>query len=429
MRPDEADEGDDLPGCEDAVDHRVELGRVMPIEAGCDLCDQPGTGEHLVPPHQLTTRIEHLSGERVDLRAGQPQRKPRADGAGVLEGRGETLDAPPHLGELSLPVGEELIGAGVALDGAGVTGRNTAGSVAGVAGFGEVGVDVIGPLGVQVTHRLGDPGDPPVPQVPRRPRIRLDQETELDGPGCRVEPSDHGGGLDRVPERGAVEALVAALGVEHLHHVHDQHVIMWGGVTGPGRGVTSDRVGQPARGGANLGPTASAALVLEPVVEPAHGGGRLGVEDRVHRLAVPDHAEHSDPLVSAHDQLEPGTLRRHQPTTQQRVGEPSGPERRFVAGGGDLTGQAEACRTRATPPQRGLATAPVVVEGLAGVVVAAADDGRLVVRDLVDTHATEPRHQRPLTMVVLGVPQPPVAIVFLIVTGCRADLRALSRIL
>ena len=57
----------------------------------------------------------------------------------------------------------------------------------------------------------------------------------------------------------------------------------------------------------------------------------------------------------------------------------------------------------------------VVVEGLAGVVVGATDDGRLVVGDLVDAHATEPRHQRLVRKVVLKVPQPPVAIVFLIV--------------
>ena len=59
-------------------------------------------------------------------------------------------------------------------------------------------------------------------------------------------------------------------------------------------------------------------------------------------------------------------------------------------------------------------------------VAAAADDGRLVIGDLVDTHATEPRHQRPLTMVVLEVPQPAVAIVFLIVGGSRAERPGLS---
>jgi len=62
-------------------------------------------------------------------------------------------------------------------------------------------------------------------------------------------------------------------------------------------------------------------------------------------------------------------------------------------------------------------------------VVAAADDSRLVIGDRVDAHAPEPRHHEPLQRVVMEVPQPPVAIVFLIVCGCRAGLEGLSRVL
>jgi len=130
-----------------------------------DLGDQTGPGEDLVPSHQLTARIEHLSGEGVDLSAGQPRRELRCGGAGLLEGSGEAIDAPTDLGELVLPPGDERVGSGVALHGPGVTGGDAAGSVAAVAGLGEIGVDLVSSLRVQVAHGLGDPHDPPVPEV------------------------------------------------------------------------------------------------------------------------------------------------------------------------------------------------------------------------------------------------------------------------
>jgi hypothetical protein len=162
-QPDERAHGS---GREDSVDDRFELGRVSSVETRGDLRDQPGTGEHLVAPHQLTARIEHLGGEGVDLRAGQAERELWRSGAGSLERISESLHAPADLGELLLPHGDELVGAGVALHGPGVTRCNAACPIAAVAGLGEVRVDLIGALRVQVTHGLGDAGDPPMPQVP-----------------------------------------------------------------------------------------------------------------------------------------------------------------------------------------------------------------------------------------------------------------------
>ena len=71
---------------------------------------------------------------------------------------------------------------------------------------------------------------------------------------------------------------------------------------------------------------------------------------------------------------------------------PPGPNANRYASGVTSPSQAEAGGAGATPAQRGLAPRPVVVQGLAGMIVLAAQDRRLVVGDLVDAHRPEPRH-------------------------------------
>ena len=187
------------------------------------------------------------------------------------------------------------------------------------------------------------------------------------------------------------------------------------------------RIGEPTRRSSGLNPSTATAPILEPAIQPLHRRRGLDVEDRVHVVGPVHDAENGDRLVRGHDEVESGPSRRHQPLVGGWVAKPTRTEGCLVARGSHLTAEAEACCAGATPPQRRLTSRAVVGERCAGVVVLAADDRRLVVRDLGDAHRAEPRHRQVPPEVpgdIPGVGQPTVAIVFTIGWRCRADSRA-----
>ena len=144
----------------------------------------------------------------------------------------ESFDRPPQRREFLLPGWEQFVDADVPLHRTGRPGCDPAGPVAVLAGAGEVLGDVVGPFGEQLTDCVGDSDDPPVPQVPGRAGIGFDVEPQLDRPRRGVETPDHGGGFDGVTQRRTVQRLETAAVVEHLDHVHDQDMIVRGGVPG-----------------------------------------------------------------------------------------------------------------------------------------------------------------------------------------------------
>jgi hypothetical protein len=112
----------------------------------------------------------------------------------------------------------------------------------------------------------------------------------------------------------------------------------------------------------------------------------------VHVIGAARHPEQRQGLVGGDDQLEAGPGGADELLAGERVLEPAGTERPPIRLRGHLALEAEAGGAGATPAQRGLAPGAVVVQGLAGVIVLAAQDRRLMVGDLVDAHRPEPRH-------------------------------------
>jgi hypothetical protein len=116
----------------------------------------------------------------------------------------------------------------------------------------------------------------------------------------------------------------------------------------------------------------------------------------MHVIGPAGHAEQRQRLVRGDHQLKPRPRRADELVAGQRVPEPARAERQPVRLRGHLAVQAEAGRAGAAPPQRRLAPRPVVVQGLAGVIVRPPQDRRLVIGDLVDAHRPEPRHDAAL---------------------------------
>lgn len=111
---------------------------------------------------------------------------------------------------------------------------------------------------------------------------------------------------------------------------------------------------------------------------------------RVEIVFPADHTQDRDGLVSGDHELEPGLVRAHQALTSDRMPATTGGKDRPEDLGRYLTRQAQRLREGAGPPQRGLATGAVVVEGLAGVIVGPAQHVLLVVRHRLGAHHREP---------------------------------------
>ena len=381
---------------EDPVDDRVQLGGVVAVEAGGDLGHQPGPVEHLPTGQELALGVQQVAGKSVHLCVGQRPGQTAALLPGVVEGLGQALDAPAVGLELGDPAGHELVGAGAAFDGSVAVGGDVAGPVAGVAGLGQVLGDLVGALGEDLAHLGWDAGDAPVPGPPRRAGVGLDGVAQLDGLGRGPQPSDHRRGFGEVSDQGRVQALVPAVGVAHLAHVGDEHVVVQCGVTEAGGAVAGDGVDETGRGGGAGGAAPAAAPGLHPGIQVAKRAGRFGVQDGVHVIGPAHHSQQRQRLVGRDDQLETRPFSRHELLAGQWVPEPARPERQPVRLGCHLAVQAETFRAGAAPAQWRLPPGAVVVQGLARMIVLPAQDRRLVVGHLLHAHHREPRHSAAL---------------------------------
>jgi hypothetical protein len=227
-----------------------------------------------------------------------------------------------------------------------------------------------------------------------RPRVRFDGVAQLDRPLGGSEPADHGGGVGQVPQPGGIQRLPAAVAVEHLGQVGDQHMIMRCGVAGPGGGVAGAGPQQAPGRGAGLPAAAAAALAGEPLLQERHGGVGLGVDDGVHVIGPAHQPEHRHRLVRRHDQLHPRPTGRGEPCAAMGVTGAAGPEDRLITRVVHHADQAQPVGELAAPFQRGLAAAAVVGQRGTGVVVAAVHHRVAVVVDLVGAHPAEPGHGR-----------------------------------
>ncbi len=189
-------------------------------------------------------------------------------------------------------------------------------------------------------------------------------------------------------------ALVPPFSSSISNHVGDQHVIVRARVAGPGGGVAGVRVDQPGRLGRQCFSASASAALFGQVVQIAQRGVPLGVHDGVHVLGPPEHPQFGHRLVGGDDQLHARPLGRHQALTGHGICRPARPVEGVVGGVVDRTDKTEGRSARAAPGERGFAPGPVVVEGRAGEVVAALDDGFTVVVDRLRSHHPHPGHAR-----------------------------------
>ena len=200
-----------------------------------------------------------------------------------------------------------------------LTGRHLAGLVGVEALLGHGLVDLGRPLGVDGQGLVGDAGDLPVPELARWSGIGLDAVTELDRFGGRGHPADHGGGMEVLPPEGGVGGLGAALGVQHLDHVGDEHVVVGAGVTGPGGGMAGVGVDQAGGRRRDGGHTSPSAPLFGQFVQVVERGVPFGVHDGVHVLRPTEDPQFGYRLVGGDDQLHARTPGVDQPFPSLRV--------------------------------------------------------------------------------------------------------------
>jgi hypothetical protein len=165
------------------------------------------------------------------------------------------------------------------------------------------GVDLGRASGVHLPGLFGDAGDGPGAQAPRRTRVGLDPVAELHRLGRRRHTTGGGGGMKVVTEQGRVQRLPAASFVAHVHEIGHQDMVVGLGVAASGRGVPGHGPGEPTGRRAHLRPSPPAALLLDDLVEIAHGGVPLGVGDGVHIFGPADDPELGHRLVRTDHQL------------------------------------------------------------------------------------------------------------------------------
>ena len=214
-------------------------------------------------------------------------------------------------------------------------------------------VDLGGPFRVHRHHLVRDAGDRPVAEPTRRAVVGDDPVAQLDSDTRRAEPSVGGGGVEVLAPQRGVGGLPATAVVEHLDQVGDQHVIVRARITRPGGGVAGDGVQQAARRGRRRRSSTAAAALTGQLLEVGQRAVALGVEDAMHVLGAPDHAELGDRLVRRHHDLQPGPLRRHQPLPGHRVTGTTGTEDVLVVLVGDVTRRDRGGRLRRHPTSAG----------------------------------------------------------------------------
>jgi hypothetical protein len=113
-------------------------------------------------------------------------------------------------------------------------------------------------------------------------------------------------------------ALPSSAGISHQHGIRDQDMVVHLGIPGPGRRMPGGRPGETSGGDAGLGASPPTTSLCDEAVQVLKGGVALGVDDLVHVLGAPDHAELGD-LVGRDDELQAGTQAAHETPTSPRV--------------------------------------------------------------------------------------------------------------
>lgn len=162
-------------------------------------------------------------------------------------------------------------------------------------------------------------------------------------------------------------------------------------VTSTGGGVARRRPDQSPGRHPSLGPATPPTALSNETVDVVERRVPLGVDDRVPVLGPADHAQLSDTLVRAHDDLEARAQAAHEAFAGGGMVGAAGAEERPVVGEVDLAVDAERRPAAAAPRHRRLAARGVVVHHRAHRVVATAGDRVLVVLDRLPTHHPHPR--------------------------------------
>ena len=222
--------------------------------------------------------------------------------------------------------------------------------------------------------------------------------------------------MDVLADERRVGSLPSASFVEHGGDVGDEDVVVGARVAGASRGVAGVGVDEATGRGRRRRSTPAATSLAHQLFEVLEGGVALGVEDGVHVVGSADDAELGDRLVGADDEFHPGSFGVGESDPGVGIGRATGAEDGLVVPRVDRSGQAEQPGAPPAPAQWGLAPAAVVVEGRAGVVVAPAEHGGLVVGDRLGAHHAHERHR--------SLPRPGTARDAVQPAGCKRVLRS-----
>ena len=333
-----ADERDDLGVPQQHVDRPDQLRRVAAEDPGSDRDDHVPAGEHLAGG-ETAVGGEHLVAQLLQLVEGQGREqlreRTRDVPAGPVDVADQVLGSEPDPGELGLPASHQVRDRREPLRRAGGAGGDLAGPVGVDAALGDRRGRSrrpawrTAPPPRRGCRRCATGPTGPTARHPASIRV-----AQLDRPAGARDPAGDGGGVEVLAPHRRVGRLPPAPLVAHLDQVRDQHVIVGGGITRPGRGMAGVGVHQPRRRRRHPGPAASAAEAAGHVVEVGQRGVPFGVHDGVHVLGPADHTQHRHGLVGADHQLHARPPRRRQPHTRRRVRRPARPEDRLVRGVG-----------------------------------------------------------------------------------------------
>ena len=386
-----ADEWDGGTVLDDGVGDAFELTGVVAEQLRCRrhdhvspaedllLCERPVGSEHLVD------QLAFVHWRELTRRDPVSARRPDASG--------DLVRPPSDVDEFLSPSRDQVVDRFEPLGRPARACRDSSGPVRVEAGLVEGVVDLVRALGVEVHHLLGHAGDRPVAELPGRAVVGHDPVAEVDRLPRRRHPAHSSGGMNVITDEGGVGSLPPATAVEHGGDVGDEDVVVRARVAGSGRGVPGVGVEQSPGGRRHRCAAPSAAALRDHLVEVVERGLAFGVEDGVHVVGPADHAQLGHRLVGTDDQLHARPLRDGESEPGVGVGGTAGSVDGLVVLRLDRARQAEERRSSATPAERGLTTTAVVLESSAGVVVASAEHGGLVVGDGVCAHHAEERHR------------------------------------
>jgi hypothetical protein len=94
-----------------------------------------------------------------------------------------------------------------------------------------------------------------------------------------------------VSQERRVGALPSSACVSHQHCIRDQDMIVHLGIASPGRRVARGRPDEPTGGDPRLASSPPTTPFDDETVQVLKGGVALGIDNLVHVLGAPDHAE------------------------------------------------------------------------------------------------------------------------------------------